>query len=482
MIKKNFLHNRKLYLLSVILIIFFGSILRFYRFSQDGYWQDEWYSLYFSDPGLSDLELNYNLCHAPGLPNCENTPKLFFILLKKTFQIFGYYAEIGRLFIAIFSIGSIFLSLYLINFFTKNKNSIIFFLLLFNTNLFLIWEGQETRVQSLVLFFSLLNIIFFFHVINNFSKKNITLYLFSIIFAAFLSPVTICLFISELIFIFIKFFKEYKKIIIFLNIFFFSLIFYIFFNHEYLFNVIGTKQFSEIKFRFFFSFFFNTFFASRFLGGFLLVLLFFTSIRNINKIIINQKIQFLYIILMTSYALLLIKSYSHQLMVPRYIIFILPVIMILIILNIEHLNFSIKKNKNIKLFLLFTVGFFSTINLFYNIENRPIKKPNTNELISLIAESNIKAITSSNLLFGNYFKTHYFFKKKKLIFIKINELTYFDKSIWLVCANNMRADFSGVNLKDYKNIECTSKKLDLNMKISRRINLPDLQAQLYEPK
>jgi hypothetical protein len=478
---KNFLDNKKNYLLIVSLIIFFGCLLRFYRFFQDGYWQDEWYTLYFSDPGLSDVEFNYNLCHAPGLSQCENTPKLFFILLQNFFKFFGYYAEIGRLFILIFSIGSIVLSFYFVNFFTKNKNSIICFLFLVSSNLFLIWEGQETRVQSVVLFFSLLNLIFFLRVINKFSKKNILLFTSSIIFAISLSPVTICLFISELIFVFIKFYKNLNRILCFVIIFLFSFLFYIFFNSEYLFNVHKIKQFSEIQLKFFFSFFFNSFFSSRFLGGFLLILLFLTSIRNVKQIIINKNFLFLYIILITTYSLLLIKSYSQQLMVPRYIIFVVPIIIIIIILNIESLNFPNKNEKKIKLFLI-AVCFFSLINLFYRIEDRPIKKPPTNQLISFIGASNTTRITTSNFLFGNYLQTHYSFKKNSLTFIKINDLSYFEKSIWLICANNMRADVSGVNLKDYQNIECFSEKLDSNMKISRRINLPDLQAQLYEPK
>ena len=426
--------------------------------------------------------MRYNLCHAPGLPTCENTPIFFFLLLKETFKIFGYYSEIGKLFTGIFSIGSIFLSFYLVNFFTKNKLSIICFLFLVSSNLFLIWEGQEVRVQSLVLFFSLLNLISFLNLINNFSKKNTFLFFCSIILAVSLSTVTVCLFISEFIFITFKFFKDPNRMLYFLIPFFLAFIFYIFLNYEYIFNVIRTNQFSKIEYKFFISFFFNSFFASKLLGGFLLLLLFVTSIKNIKKIIVNTNFFFLYIILVTTYALLLIKSYFNQLMVPRYIIFIVPVIILLIILNIESLNFYNKINKKIKFFLLFIVSFFSIINVFYKIDDRPIKKPPTNELIALLGSSNINRITTDNFLFGNYFKTHYSFTTNKLIFTKIDDLLNFDESIWLVCAYNMRSDVSGINLKDYRNIQCSSKKLDTNMKISKKINLPDLQAQLYIPK
>jgi len=228
---KKILDKRPYYLLIISLIIFFGSLLRFYRFFQDGNWADEWYTIYFSDPGLSYLELRYNLCHAPGLPTCENTPIFFFLLLKETFKIFGYYSEIGKLFTGIFSIGSIFLSFYLVNFFTKNKLSIICFLFLVSSNLFLIWEGQEVRVQSLVLFFSLLNLISFLNLINNFSKKNTFLFFCSIILAVSLSPVTVCLFISEFIFITFKFFKDPNRMLYFLIPFFLAFIFYIFLNY-----------------------------------------------------------------------------------------------------------------------------------------------------------------------------------------------------------------------------------------------------------
>jgi hypothetical protein len=472
------LNNKTFYLL-IFVIILFGIVLRFYGFIANGYWTDEWYTLFFSNPANSYIEFKYNLSHAPALNHYENTPQLFYLLLKIIFDFFGYYAEIGRIIILFFSISSIYLSFKIINLYTKNKFIILFFLILFCLNPFLIWESQEVRVQSLVLFFSLWNFIQFKKLIDQFNYRNIFNFIFSMVLVMSFSPVTLTLFISYLTYVFINFYKKkiFYKILI---IFFFSLLIYIFFNYEYLLNVGLKKQFEPISLKFFISYFFSTFFGTYAFGGLMLVVLIILSIINFKKNFLDNKILLIYLIIIITYFLLIIKSISSNLLVPRYIIFVLPFILILIAINIE--NTSLFKKTLFKYYFINLIIFFSVINIFYKINDRPIKKPPTNELINLIVQSKIKTVTSENLLFGNYFKTHFLFKKNKLKYLSYEEIDDYNHDIWIVCAHNMRADIAKINLQDFRHVKCNSKILDFRMKAVRTLNIPDLQATLYIKK
>ena len=230
---------KKKYNFYLFIIIALGFLLRVHGFNSNGYWADEWYTLFFSNPENSFVEFKLNLSKSSYLTHYENTPWLFYIILKLFFFIFGFIAEIGRIFILIFAIGSIFLCLRLIKFYTKNKKIIIFFLLLVSFNPFLVLESQETRVQSVVLFFALWNLIEFFKLITQINFKNIITFIVSMVITMSISPITLTLLISYIIYVLTSFNK--KKITQFANIFLLSLIIYIFFNYEYLSNVYLNK-------------------------------------------------------------------------------------------------------------------------------------------------------------------------------------------------------------------------------------------------
>jgi hypothetical protein len=473
------LELKRNYYFNIVIIIIFGFLLRIYGFSTNGYWGDEWYTLFFSNPNNTFAEFKFNLSpKGSGLPTYENTPWLFYIILKIIFSIFGYYAEIGRIFILLFAIGSIYLSFNIIKKYTKNKKIILSLLILVASNPFLVLESQETRVQSIVLFFGLLNLNEFLKLIEQVNLKNRITFIISMFLALSFSPVTLALFVSYIIYVLVNFYKK-KNIYNFIKIFTISILIYIFFNYEYLSNVFFAKQFQEINLKFFFSFFFSSFFGTSFFGGFLLLFLIISTIINFNKIIYDKKILLIYIIITTTYLLLIIKSINSNLLVPRYIIFIVPLILILVLKNIEKLIFIKKKNK---FYLISLIIFFSLIITFYKINNRPIIKPPTNDLIVSISRSQVKTITSESFLFGNYLKTHYLFKKNNLKFLDYEDINNINSSVWFICTNNMRANTSLENLQDYRFVKCSSNKLEIKMKIIEEINIPDFQARLYAKK
>lgn len=322
------LESKKNYYFVILIVIIFGFVLRVYGFNSNGYWVDEWYTLFFSNPNNLYAEFKYNLSpNGSGLPHYENTPWLFYIFLKFIFTIFGYYAEVERIFILIFAVGSIYLCLKIIGRCTKNKLLTILFLLLVVSNPFLVLESQETRVQSVVLFFGLWNLVEFFKLIDQINLKNSTTFILSMVLVMSFSPITITLLFSYLIYISIHFSKKKFKIICFAKIFFISIFIYLILNYEYLLSVFSRKQFQPIELKFFFSYFFSSFFGSKFLGGFVLLFLVLVTIINFKKIFFDEKTLLIYLIIITTYFFLIIKSIESSLLIARYVIFILPLIL-----------------------------------------------------------------------------------------------------------------------------------------------------------
>jgi hypothetical protein len=312
--------------------------------------------------------------------------------------------------------------------------------------------------------------------IDQYNYRNIFFFSFSMILVMSFSPVTLALFVSYLIYVSINFYKK-KFFYKLLNFFFLSLCIYIFLNFEYLSNTFMTKQFEPITYKFFISYFFSSFFGTYTFGGFMLIIIILLSIINFKKNILDSKILLIYLIVITTYSLLIIKSISSNLLIARYVIFILPFILILIVKNLEDI--TIIKNKLLKYNFIILIIFFSLFNTFYKINDRPIKKPPTNELIIFISQSPVTVVTSENLLFGNYFRTHYLFKKNNLQYLNYEQINDYNKDVWIICAHNMRANVAKESLKDFRHVKCNSKVLDFKMKVAKTVNIPDLQATLY---
>ena len=117
-------------------------------------------------------------------------------------------------------------------------------------------------------------------------------------------------------------------------------------------------------------------------------------------------------------------------MSPKYVIFILPLIIIWI--NIEL--FKYKKAKLISTILILISIIFFTL----NIENWPIKRPPTNQALTIIKNDNSTNIFSMEKdVFNTYLTT-------KRIFVENNFVLLDKKSIipnsvdnfWFVCLNN----------------------------------------------
>ena len=178
-----------------ILLIIFGCILR-WRGISNGYWYDEWSSFYYSNPILTIKQI-FNAVIAE-----EGAQPLYFIIASKWNYLFSYSPESLRYFSLFLGSTSIILFIILLKEFSKNNNFHYLATFLFSSNYFLIQFSQESRVSCLSIFFSILNLIFFFRFLKK--SKYIYYYIFFSILSLLTNIFSILLIFSQIFFLIIK--------------------------------------------------------------------------------------------------------------------------------------------------------------------------------------------------------------------------------------------------------------------------------------
>jgi len=166
------------------------------------------------------------------------------------------------------------------------------------------------------------------------------------------------------------------------------------------------------------------------LGGLILFFI-FINLKNVKKF--NSNILFCIICIFITYVFPIIYSLlKNPVLRPRYIIFIVPII----IIYFTYLTFRIEKRILRNIFIS-SIVLLSVIN---NFQFKPIiPKPDTKAAIKLIANSSnsFVLIKSSDNLFYNYFVNLSLAKEKNIIFINKNQIL--DKNFfWSICLNNPR--------------------------------------------
>jgi uncharacterized membrane protein len=442
-----------------IILVILGCIFRWSGIS-NGYWYDEWSSFYYSNPILT-VEQIFNAVIAE-----EGAQPLYFIIASKWNYLFSYSPESLRYFSLFLGTTSIILFIILLKEFSKNNNFLYLATFLFISNYFLIQFSQESRFYSLSIFFSILNLIFFFR----FLKKN--KYIYYYIFFSILSLLTnifsILLIFSQIFFLIIKKKKIYSLSSI-ISIFFWYIIDYkyissIFEKSLKVFNISDT-----INLHFLVGYYFNIYFGGVFLGGLILIFSLF-YLKNIKKII-NDNILFCIIsIFITYFAPVIYSIIKNPILRPRYIIFIVPII----IIYFCYIIFKIEE-KFIKKIFISVVIISSLINIFHF---KPIIfKPDSYSAIKVIANSNNKflLIKPDSNYFYNYFTNLSFAKKEEIIFINKNQIL--DKNFfWSICLNNPR--FATNNRTDDKN--CLYNPYYNSHKILEIKKVPDYILILYK--
>ena len=126
------------FIILILIITLIGTVLRFQDFN-NGFWWDEWTTLWFSNINFnfSDQEywnyLSYEVHADTG--SSEPTPKIVFFIMQCYFKIFGYSVENAKIFVLtsgiLFCLFSYYLSYLVLNnkkFVTKKKYNTILYL------------------------------------------------------------------------------------------------------------------------------------------------------------------------------------------------------------------------------------------------------------------------------------------------------------------------------------------------------------------
>jgi hypothetical protein len=463
---------KKIFMYSMLTLI--ALTIRSYVMDGKESWHDEWHSIYVSNP---NIEFNQTMDRYWGNKGdsflTEYYPPLYLILLKYFFLFLGYSDVIGRGFSLLFGILIIPLSLYVFENISKtNKNNYYFgFAIAFN--LFLIWQSLEIRAHSLSTFLSLLSIAIFLKI----KKKNHIIlhisYLIISIINLSIWPITLTIYFGKLVYLIKEFFlkKKNKEIITIIINIFLVIILYAIINYKYLFyNVNRTEHYTLLNINFFLNYHFRSFFGSIFLGGVFLVIFTYFLIKKRKEIIFknNNSNLIIYIILSTYLLTLLYSIIRAPIMSPKYVMYILPLIIIWVYDNIQ----------NKKIYILLTLLLIGLP--LFNLKNFPIKSPPTAEALNIVINNNGKYIFSSdNDVFKNYIRTKKDFINNKLILLDdLKNLKNLNiEEIWFICLNNPSFAYGDSKLPDEK--KCTQNLMPPVYKINKIIYIKDFLIKSY---
>jgi len=471
--------NYKIFNNKIFVYIFFtilSFLTRYYLFEGRESWHDEWHTIYVAKPDLTTTEtLARYYGDKGGSFLTEFYPHIYVFVLKYFFGIFGYIDLNGRWLSLIAGTLSVPLAIYLLNTFLDIKKT--FFLgLVITFNLFLIWQSLEIRAHSILVFTSLINVILFYKLLNNKNYFNIIIYGICSIFLLSLWPISGTIFFGKTIYIIKRLIvnKVFEKKIFLL--FSFILFAYIVLNVDYLkLNLARDFHYTSLYSSFFYNYHFRTFFGSPVLGGFYLVIFSFLLIKNFKKIVfLNEKENLIIYIILSSYLLTLTYTLLRaSIMSPKYVIFILPLIIVWICIELHKFY----KNKIIKIFL----GFLTMIFCVLEINNSPIKRPPTNEALEIIKNDNSRYITTvESAVFNNYLSTKKIFIDENFVLLDKNAIfPKHIKSFWFICLNNARfATGENSNLEDQK--KCKNFSPNNNFKKIKEIKINDFILKKFE--
>ena len=422
---------RKVKLISILLLIFFGAFFRFYNLNFDDLWSDEMVSYWLSNPSYSfseTLKLIYE----------SNLNVSFEIILKNFHKLFGYDVYISRYLNATISIFSIVLFVDLLRKNSANINTILFGTFLLALNIFHIRYAMELRSYTLTFFLSLVIINLLFK--DQYLKKKIIYFdYFLITLSSFLMlfshAFSVIIILSLNFYILCLWLLKKNNNSNLVNIFCLNTFMIIFFLFFYLKNISHTPQWIEqLDLSFFTNYFFSSFFGSRLIGGVYLITLIYLISNSLKEIINKLNINFFFLLLIFfTYSMPAIYGFIFDpILINRYVFFVLIPILFLI----SNLTFENKNNvtKNILVFFVLLLTFFNhftenTFKQFYTSIHT--SKPEVRKSLEIINNSktlnysvvlNLDNVKNINTVYENYL-TNY---SKKLKF-NLNFINYLSK-------------------------------------------------------
>ena len=288
-------------------------------------------------------------------------------------------------------------------------------------------------------------------------------------------PFALIIFFGKFIYLFHEFIINKKKNIYIFSCIIVSLVIYVVLNYEYLlYHLSRDEHYTKLFLGFFYSYHFRSFFGSIILGAIFLLLFGFIILSNLKKIIFNSKKEnLLLFIIISSYLLTIIYSIlSAGVISPKYVIFILPLIIIWMTIKIGESNIKFKN------YLLIALIFSSALNCIINFYNIPIDRPPTKKALKIISNSDTsKILTRDTIVFNNFVSTNKIFVKNNLSIDKIKDINLIKEDFWFLCLNNARFAVGDNNLPDHKN--CKSPDNTNFIILKKEIRLTDYLLKKY---
>jgi uncharacterized membrane protein len=453
--------NKSIYIFFVILIAF---TIRWYNINYENLWFDEILSYWIADPNISIKE---SLIRHKSI---EQIPFLYHLILKLNFYILSYEPNNGRYLSLIFNLLGILFSTILCRMLTKN-NAYILALTLFALNIFLINYAQEMRPYSMVFFICSWCLYLFFKIEKKKTKKFSLFYFIIIVFSQILMvlshPFCFILLFCFGTYLLMNLLKSKKNSPTLVT----SFILLTFFSIIYLYQITTNLNsfpdwLKQPDIKFFTNFYFSNFFGSRIMGLIHLISLIVLTILYFKNIIKKKFfLIILYLIIIFSYALPLVYGLIYKpIIFPRYIIFVLiPVIILISILCYEIKYFFVKKIFILMLILLNVGNHFTESTFKQFIEKRPNYKPNFKEMNKIIYSNKIHDLyintgfdndvrASAHQAIFNYISRLNLNKKFYLNLISNNEYHNLNNNkLWIICLSDISKNKCKKNLEIYKN-------------------------------
>jgi hypothetical protein len=459
----------------IILIFLISISFRLINIENFGLWQDELHTFFNADPSVNFLETFERLKGLNGTYHREDNTILYFYILKYFLLLTDYNPLFAKLFNII--IGStIPLLIYLICKIHVSEKIATICALFVGINIFLIHQSQELRPSIFVVFVSLISILFFlknYNKIYSIKKSSLCILLNTLMLSA--HPFTSFILVGKSLYILSI--EKISKKFIFFNLFcLLSLLFFFILNYDYILERIAispadqANSYAQLELKFFINFFFRTFFGTITFGALNLLIILYLIFNLKFKIYENKFLRFVSLQIFSIYfCLLFFTLFITPVIAPRYILFVLPLILIWIVCSI-----NLKSKKNIPYYVLFLI---TIINTFTVLENPYIPRPNTNLALNFIINNKkvFNVYSNNGILKDNYIKHHRQFKNGRLKYIDINKIDIVDK-VWIICQNQPRSIVRKFNPDLDK---CSLNNPNFKYNETKKFN-PDYILKLYE--
>lgn len=469
----------------LVLILFIGSVLRFYKIDFQSLWVDELFSINQSNPEHSLIDIyKYLKLYDPH-------PPLYYFSLHWIFQIFGYSTFVLKMYSAILGVAGI-IGIYFLGKEIGNKKIALYAALITSVSYFHIYYSQEGRMYSLLFLTTTLSFTYLIKFIKKPTTKYMTLNIVFSMLMIYTHFFALFAFVSQylilLYFIYKPFLIERKKFLLY--VIFSGIICVILYIPALFIFFENTKRSSiwipmpeKDAFTQIFKEFFGYSEVLLYLIAILLAL-FFIKLFNrednkenaINPIKENQIFAFLIVFIWILVTILIpfVLSYVNlPMIISRYFINILPAIILLISFSIYYIKNRQIQTLIICFFLVFSLTDLVVVRKYY----KAITKTQFRETSQFIIDKKIKndpVVTS----LGMYFT--YFLQNKDAKYEIIDKPL--DDFVLELAADKSKLKsfwYADAHLRPYKPSESTKLFLDENFVIDQNIDLFDAYTKHF---